>query len=202
MVCVNFKVAGECKCPIGAKTVASDLIDGFQEFNREMEIPDKASHEKITKITEILYQSSFWKADLAERYKVLRSVYIALQGKKYFNSISDQQYCSFIIDEAINYDNHPTMSKLFVEIFDIHSGIAQIILRRCRNVAGRLAYAETWIGKKVALRSGQPFKSGLKQNTVKDVVEVENKEKPKQCWAFVFEEDPSTINVNDCDWTL
>jgi hypothetical protein len=50
------------------------------------------------------------------------------------------------------------------------------------------------INKKVVKKSGKPFKSGLKVNTVKSVTENPNTNKP----AFTFYEDESVVDVFIC----
>lgn len=56
------------------------------------------------------------------------------------------------------------------------------------------------IGKKVEKRSGKPFKSTLKINTVKGT--KINEQDPKRRMAYTFEEDDSVVNVELCQEIL
>lgn len=51
-----------------------------------------------------------------------------------------------------------------------------------------------WVGRKVTKDSGKPFKSGLKENTVKGVVEHPVLKIP----AFTFDEDESVVECRQC----
>lgn len=53
----------------------------------------------------------------------------------------------------------------------------------------------SFIGKKVKKKSGKPFKSGLKVNTVKKLTHNPNTKKP----AFFFEEDQSVVDAHICE---
>lgn len=57
-----------------------------------------------------------------------------------------------------------------------------------------------WIGKKVRKTSGKPFKSKLKENTVKDIGlhEILSQKKGYQVFCFVFEEDNSYVSCSSC----
>lgn len=55
---------------------------------------------------------------------------------------------------------------------------------------------ENWIGKKVSKISGKPFKSKLKVNTVKALIEVTIQDKIFP--AFLFEEDESFVTCRTC----
>lgn len=59
------------------------------------------------------------------------------------------------------------------------------------------------IGKKVCKKSGKPFKSGLKVNTVKgiDYMEVPSKNKAITIWrlCYTFEEDDSLVSAEICE---
>ena len=51
-----------------------------------------------------------------------------------------------------------------------------------------------YIGKKVCKESGKPFKSGLKENTVKEIIEHPTLKIP----AFTFVEDESFVECRQC----
>ncbi len=55
-------------------------------------------------------------------------------------------------------------------------------------------------GKKVEKKSGKPFKSTLKSNTVKGI--KINEQDPKKRMAYTFEEDNSIVNVELCQEIL
>ena len=50
---------------------------------------------------------------------------------------------------------------------------------------------------KVKKKSGKPFKSGLKVNTV--VSTIVNKKDPKRRVAYIFKEDNSIVNCDLCN---
>lgn len=62
------------------------------------------------------------------------------------------------------------------------------------NSQSELLKANQKIGHKVAKDSGKPFKSGLKENTVKGVVDHPQLMIP----AFTFEEDDSVVECRQC----
>ena len=63
-----------------------------------------------------------------------------------------------------------------------------------------LEEAKTNIGRQVAKKSGKPFKSGNKINTVTDVIEVEvpYKNATIKRAAYKFAEDDSWVTVEMC----
>jgi hypothetical protein len=58
----------------------------------------------------------------------------------------------------------------------------------------------SWVGKKVSKKSGKPFKSKEKTNTVKDIglhlILSQKKQEPVPC--FIFEEDDSYVDCRSC----
>lgn len=53
-------------------------------------------------------------------------------------------------------------------------------------------------GERVAKRSGRPFKSGRRTNTVKAT--AENPRDPRGGQALTFEEDDSVVSARACVW--
>ena len=56
--------------------------------------------------------------------------------------------------------------------------------------------AQEFVGSRVRKRSGKPFKSRLRVNTVASV--VEHLQSPKGGLAFTFVEDDSVVGVDVC----
>ena len=58
-----------------------------------------------------------------------------------------------------------------------------------------------WIGKKVVKKSGRPFKSKDKENTVVDIIvhPVLYKKENREELAFIFAEDNSYVNCKMCE---
>jgi len=53
-----------------------------------------------------------------------------------------------------------------------------------------------FINKKVIKKSGKPFKSGSKCNTIKGIIDHPYRKDKK---AFIFYEDDSCVSIENCD---